>query len=141
MIKNRQIIFPKVVYRTPPENAFMNVYFYFYSVVKCGNRALGINEQIKKSSRTQKRTQTHHCREVIEGPPGGPYRKYFEREPPRANDSPLKHQCFMKSDWCNWKVIIIVESIVTWNTYMENKRMISSQVRGRRQLSFVWGTQ
>jgi hypothetical protein len=33
MIKNRQIIFPKVVYRTPPENAFMNVYFYFYSVV------------------------------------------------------------------------------------------------------------
>jgi hypothetical protein len=27
MIKNRQIIFPKVVYRTPPENAFMNVYF------------------------------------------------------------------------------------------------------------------
>jgi hypothetical protein len=37
-----------VVYRTPPENAFMNVYFYFYSVVKCGNRALGINEWIKK---------------------------------------------------------------------------------------------
>jgi hypothetical protein len=85
MIKNRQIIFPKVVYRTPPENAFMNVYFYFYSVVKCRNRALGINERIKKSSRTQKRTQTHHCREVIEGPPGGPYRKCFEREPPRAN--------------------------------------------------------
>jgi hypothetical protein len=48
MIKNCQIIFPKVVYRTPPENAFMNVYFYFYSVVKCGNRALGITERIKK---------------------------------------------------------------------------------------------
>ncbi len=85
MIKNCQIIFPKVIYRTPPQNAFMNVYFYFYSVVKCGNCALGINEPIKKSSRTQKRTQTHHCREVIEGPPGGPYQKDFEREPPRAN--------------------------------------------------------
>jgi hypothetical protein len=48
MIKNHQIIFPKGVYRTPPENAFMNVYFYFYCVVKCGNRALGINERIKK---------------------------------------------------------------------------------------------
>jgi hypothetical protein len=48
MIKNRQIIFPKVVYRTPPENAFMNVYFYFYCVVKRGNRALSINECIKK---------------------------------------------------------------------------------------------
>jgi hypothetical protein len=47
MIKNCQIIFPKVVRRTPPENAFMNAYFYFYCVVKCGNRALGINEQIK----------------------------------------------------------------------------------------------
>jgi hypothetical protein len=35
MIKNRQIILPKGVYRTPPENAFMNVYFYFYCVVKC----------------------------------------------------------------------------------------------------------
>jgi hypothetical protein len=49
MIKNRQIIFRKGVRRTPPENAFMNVYFYFYSVVKCGNRALGINERIKKN--------------------------------------------------------------------------------------------
>jgi hypothetical protein len=48
MIKNRQIIFRKGVRRTPPENAFMNAYFYFYSVVKCGNRALGINERIKK---------------------------------------------------------------------------------------------
>jgi hypothetical protein len=85
MIKNCQIIFLKVVYRTPPENAFMHVYFYFYSVVKCGNCALGINERIKKSSRTQKRTQTHHCRKVIEGSPGGPYQKDFEREPPRAN--------------------------------------------------------
>jgi hypothetical protein len=36
-----------------------------------------------------------------------------------TNDSPLKHQCFMKSDWCSSKVIIIVESIVTWNTYMD----------------------
>jgi hypothetical protein len=85
MIKNCQIIFPKGVHRTPPENAFMNVYFYFYCVVKCGNRALGINEPIKKSSRTQKQTQTHHCHKVIEGPPGGPYRKDFEREPPWAN--------------------------------------------------------
>jgi hypothetical protein len=68
MIKNCQIIFPKGVYRTPPENAFMNEYFYFYCVVKCGNRALDIHEQIKKSSWTQKRTQTHHCRKVIESP-------------------------------------------------------------------------
>jgi hypothetical protein len=59
MIKNCQIIFPKGVYRTPPENAFMNGYFYFYCVVKCGNHALGIHERIKKSSRTQKQTQTH----------------------------------------------------------------------------------
>jgi hypothetical protein len=75
IIKNCQIIFPNGVYRTPPENAFMNVYFYFYCVVKCGNRALGINERIKKSSRTQKQTQTHHCREVIEGPAGDSYQK------------------------------------------------------------------
>jgi hypothetical protein len=53
MIKNCQIIFPKGVCRTPPENAFMNVYFYFYCVVKCQNCALGVNEQ-KRSSRTQK---------------------------------------------------------------------------------------
>ncbi len=77
MIKNCLIIFPKGVYRTPPENAFMNVYFYFYCVVKCGNRALGINEWIKKSSRTQKRTQTHHCCEVIEGPAGDLNQKDF----------------------------------------------------------------
>ena len=70
MIKNCQIIFPKGVRRTPPENPLMNVYFYFYCVVKCGNRALGIDERIKKSSRTQKQTQTHHCCQVIEGPPG-----------------------------------------------------------------------
>jgi hypothetical protein len=65
MIKNCQIVFPKGVYRTPPENAFMNGYFYFYCVVKCPLRAFCIHEQIKKSSPTQKRTQTHHCREVI----------------------------------------------------------------------------
>jgi hypothetical protein len=47
MIKNCQIIFPKVIYRTPPENAFMNGYFYFNCVVKCGNRGHGINEHIK----------------------------------------------------------------------------------------------
>jgi hypothetical protein len=81
MIKNCQIIFPKVIYRTPPENAFMHVYFYFYSVVKCGNRALGINERIKKSSRTQKRTQTHHCREVIEGPPGARTERISKESP------------------------------------------------------------
>jgi hypothetical protein len=33
MIKNRQIIFRKGVRRTPPENAFLNEYFYFYCVV------------------------------------------------------------------------------------------------------------
>jgi hypothetical protein len=36
----------------------------------CPRRALGTHEWIKKSSRTQKRTQTHHCRKVIEGPAG-----------------------------------------------------------------------
>jgi hypothetical protein len=41
-------IFPQLC-RTPPENAFMNVYFYFYCVVKCGNCTLGINERIKKN--------------------------------------------------------------------------------------------
>jgi hypothetical protein len=90
MIKNCQIILPKGVYRTPPENAFMNVYFYFYCVIKCGNRALGINEHIKKSSRTQKQTQTHHCLEVIEGPAGGLYQKDFERGPLRP----------MMAMWC-----------------------------------------
>jgi hypothetical protein len=49
MIKNCQIVFPKGVRRTPQKNAFMNGYFYFYCVVKCGNRALGINERMKKS--------------------------------------------------------------------------------------------
>jgi hypothetical protein len=93
MIKNCQIIFPKVVRRTPPENAFMNAYFYFYCVVKCGNRALGINERIKKSSQTQKRTQTHHYRKVIEGPAGDSYQeervrgtRTKRRESPRANE-------------------------------------------------------
>jgi hypothetical protein len=43
-----------------------------------------------------------------------------------TNNSPLKHQCFVKIDWCNRKVIIIVESIVTWNTYMKDKIMISA---------------
>jgi hypothetical protein len=38
---------PKGVYRIPPEYASMNVYFYFYCVVKRGNCALGINERIK----------------------------------------------------------------------------------------------
>jgi hypothetical protein len=55
-------------------------YFYFYCVVKCGNRALGINERIKKSSQTQKWTQTHNCREVIEGPARDPNQKDFKRE-------------------------------------------------------------
>jgi hypothetical protein len=50
MIRNHQIIFPKGVCRTPRENAFIYAYFYFYCVVsKCGNRALGINEHIKKN--------------------------------------------------------------------------------------------
>jgi hypothetical protein len=47
IIKNCQIIFPKGVYRTTPENASMNAYFYFYCVVKCQNCALSINEWIK----------------------------------------------------------------------------------------------
>jgi hypothetical protein len=67
---------PKRCLQNTPENAFMYEYFYFYCVVKCGNRALGINERIKKSSQTQKCTQTHHCHEVIEGP--GTPRKMFE---------------------------------------------------------------
>jgi hypothetical protein len=85
MIKNRQIIFPKVVYRTPPENAFMNVYFYFYSVVKCGNHALGINERIKKIFSDTKMNPNPPLSRSDRGPSGGPYQKDFEREPPRAN--------------------------------------------------------
>jgi hypothetical protein len=72
---------PKSGLQNTPENAFMHVYFYFYSVVKCGNRALGINGRIKKIFSDTKMNPNHHCREVIEGPPGGPYRKDFEREP------------------------------------------------------------
>jgi hypothetical protein len=45
MIKNCQIIFQKGVNRIPPENTFMNGYFYIYCVVKCGNHALGMNEK------------------------------------------------------------------------------------------------
>jgi hypothetical protein len=90
MIKNCQIIFPKGVYRTPPQNAFMNVYFYFYSVVKCGNRALGINERIKKIFSNTKTNPNPPLSRSDRGPSGGPYQKDFEREPPRANDEPVE---------------------------------------------------
>jgi hypothetical protein len=85
IIKNCQIIFPKGVYRTPPENAFINVYFYFYCVVKCRNRALGINERIKKIFSDTKTNPNHHCCEVIEGPAGDPNQKDFKKESPWAN--------------------------------------------------------
>jgi hypothetical protein len=90
MIKNCQIIFPKGVYRTPPQNAFMNVYFYFYSVVKCGNRALGINERIKKIFSNTKTNPNPPLSRSDRGPSGGPYQKDFEREPPQANDEPVE---------------------------------------------------
>jgi hypothetical protein len=77
MIKNRQIIFPKVVYRTPPENAFMHVYFYFYSVVKCGNRALSINERIKKIFSDTKTNPNPPLSRSDRGPSGGPVPKGF----------------------------------------------------------------
>jgi hypothetical protein len=82
MIKNRQIIFPKVVYRTPPENAFMNVYFYFYSVVKCGNRALGINERIKKIFLDTKMNPNSPLSRSDRGPSGGPVPKGFRKRAP-----------------------------------------------------------
>jgi hypothetical protein len=82
MIKNRQIIFPKVVYRTPPENAFMNVYFYFYSVVKCGNRALGINERIKKIFLDTKTNPNPPLSRSDRGPSGGPVLKGFRKRAP-----------------------------------------------------------
>jgi hypothetical protein len=44
----------------------------------------------------------------------------------------------MKSDWCNWKVIIIVESIVTWNTY-EQKSLDSRLDSGSSWLDGVNG--
>jgi hypothetical protein len=81
MIKNRQIIFPKVVYRTPPENEFMHVYFYFYSVVKCGNHALGINERIKEIFSDTKTNPNPPLSRSDREPSGGPYQKDFEREP------------------------------------------------------------
>ena len=80
MIKNCQIIFPKVIYRTPPENAFMNVYFYFYSVVKCGNRALGINERIKKIFSDTKSNPNPPLSRSDRGPSGGPVLKGFLRK-------------------------------------------------------------
>jgi hypothetical protein len=82
MIKNRQIIFPKVIYRTPPENAFMNVYFYFYSVVKCGNRALGINERIKKIFLDTKTNPNPPLSRSDRGPSGGPVPKGFRKRAP-----------------------------------------------------------
>jgi hypothetical protein len=85
MIKNRQIIFPKVIYRTPPENAFMNVYFYFYCVVKCGNRALGINERIKKIFSDTKTNPNPPLSRSDRGPSGGPVPKGFRKRAPRAN--------------------------------------------------------
>jgi hypothetical protein len=66
MIKNCQIIFPKGVHRTPPENSFMNGYFYLYCVVKCGNRALGINEHIKNLLGHKNEPKPI----IVEGPPG-----------------------------------------------------------------------
>jgi hypothetical protein len=44
----------------------------------------------------------------------------------------------MNSDWCNWKVIIIVESIVTWNTY-EQKSLDSRLDSGSSWLDGVNG--
>jgi hypothetical protein len=82
MIKNRQIIFPKVIYRTPPENAFMNVYFYFYCVVKCGNRALGINERIKKIFSDTKTNPNPPLSRSDRGPSGGPVPKGFRKRAP-----------------------------------------------------------
>jgi hypothetical protein len=82
MIKNRQIIFPKVVYWTPPENAFMNGYFYFYSVVKCGNRALGINERIKKIFSDTKTNPNPPLSRSDRGPSGGPVPKVFRKRAP-----------------------------------------------------------
>jgi hypothetical protein len=82
MIKNRQIIFPKVVYRTPPENAFMNVYFYFYSVVKCGNRALGINERIKKIFSDTKTNPNPPLSRSDRGPSGGARTESISKESP-----------------------------------------------------------
>jgi hypothetical protein len=72
MNKNRQIIFPKGVRKTPPENAFMNEYFYFYCVVKCGNRALGINERIKKFFSDTKTNPNPPLSRSDRGPCGGP---------------------------------------------------------------------
>jgi hypothetical protein len=82
MIKNRQIIFPKGVYRTPPENAFMNVYFYFYCVLKCGNRALGINERIKKIFSDTKTNPNPPLSRSDRGPCGGPVPKGFRKRAP-----------------------------------------------------------
>jgi hypothetical protein len=59
---------PKRCPQNTPENAFMNGYFYIYCVVKYGNHALGNNEHVKKSSWTQKQTQSQHYCKVIEGP-------------------------------------------------------------------------
>ena len=101
MIKNRQIIFPKVVYRTPPENAFMNVYFYFYSVVKCGNRALGINERIKKIFLDTKTNPNPPLSRSDRGPSGGPVPKGFRKRAPSGQSlRSAKQSCLLVRASC-----------------------------------------
>jgi hypothetical protein len=82
MIKNHQIIFRKGVRRTPPENAFMNEYFYFYCVVKCGNHALGIHERIKRIFLDTKANPNPPLLQSDRGPCGGPEPKGFRKRVP-----------------------------------------------------------
>jgi hypothetical protein len=73
---------PKGVCRTPPENAFMNVYFYFYCVVKCGNHALGINEWIKKIFSDTRTNPNPPLSQSDRGPSSGAHTKRILKESP-----------------------------------------------------------
>jgi hypothetical protein len=53
---------------------------------------------LKKSSRTQKQTQTHHCCKVIEGPAGGPEPKGFRKRVPSRQSQRWK----MKNNESGW---------------------------------------
>jgi hypothetical protein len=72
-----------------PENAFMNEYFYFYCVVKCGNCALGINERIKKIFSDTKTNPNPPLSRSDRGSSGGPVPKGFRKRAPSGQSRGL----------------------------------------------------
>jgi hypothetical protein len=114
MIKNRQIIFPKVIYRTPPENAFMNVYFYFYCVVKCGNRALGIDERIKKIFSDTKTNPNPPLSRSDRGPSGGPVPKGFRKRAPSGQSTSSFMNGSFRTNFCHQQNPWLLNATMFW---------------------------